>query len=126
MPIVRTKINEFKRARCWDGVYHRNVDDYDLAFKDWRIYILAEHEIFSISPNNNYIGPSLITRHDDGVDTTHNEYYVNDAIQWAWIRRCIKKLHFSPETMPDDDVADDEKNIVEVFDSPPTKKGGAV
>ena len=125
MPLLRTKINEFKKVVEKPAWTERRAADYDLAWDSlddkgkklgqWQVYILAEHECF-----DEYYGPSFIAQYDaGGFGTTTNEYYVNDPIMWAWIRRLIKQGHLTPETMLNTEVTDSERDIVEVFDSPP-------
>jgi len=118
MAIVRTEAGNYVNSKK-PRMTERKREDYDIAWNNFRVYIIDSHEWFDPHTSSKYLdgvsrhayrGPSLIVATDDQMGYTANEYHVNDPIQWAWIRRSIAEGHLSSETILSG--VNDEKEVV--------------
>jgi len=127
MPMIRLNQGEYfsTSSKKKLKLRERERDNFDLGWvsgeTEYRIYVIDAHEWFDPGTSSKYddgisrhamYGPSLIVsiRHSSHCVVT--EYYVNDPITWAWVRRCIAEKHLSSETMLKGVNSEDQVNKV--------------
>jgi len=108
MAILRTSLGNYGKVKKVKGTTERKSDDFDLAWGNHRVYVLAEHEWFDPHTSTKYddgvsrhayFGPSLIVQDRTGGGLRTADHYVNDPEIWAWIRRCIAEGHLSADSI---------------------------
>jgi len=121
MPIIRNGIGDYQRTKVKKPKsMQRKAEDFDLAWADHRVYIIDAHEWFDPHTSTKYhdgvsrhamYGPSLIIVNQSGGGYQTYETYVNDPVQWAWIRRSIAEGYLTADSL-NKSVPCDEKEVV--------------
>lgn len=107
MPIIR-RADSIERVEKLEEKVQRSIDDWDLAWEHYRIYVLDAHEWFvphtwladtrkdgaKITTSNPAMyGPSVVVvshNTDQQVDQT-TEYHINDPFIWKFIQKRVRQ-----------------------------------
>ena len=104
MPILRKASGDYAKVAKLTKKHERHPDDFDLAFADYRLYVLDDHEWFdprtsSQRGHHAFYGPAVIVVCNNQGGLRTEEHHVNDPTVWAWIRRCIAEGHLTAATL---------------------------
>lgn len=110
MPILRHNVNEYERTtKKRIRPQKRKPEDWDLAWSDFRVYVIDKHEWFDPHTSTKYssdgisrhamFGPAAIITETTANGESAFSTDVNDPSTWAWIRRVIKQSQLTSDTM---------------------------
>jgi hypothetical protein len=110
MAIVRNALNEYETTDSkHPPLTQRSAEDVDLAWKDYRVYVLDGHEWFDPHTSSKYSesgvsrhtmrGPSVIVVYGYAGGMRTEESHVNDPRVWAWVRRSIAEGYLSSDSL---------------------------